>query len=49
MSASSSSAGEGRMTERALKHPVMQRTFAELWNDFEESHEMHRVAGAVQG
>ena len=33
----------------SVKHPVMQRTFAELWGDFEESHEMHRIADAVQG
>lgn len=33
----------------SVVHPVARRTFAELWDDFEESHEMRRVADAVQG
>ena len=33
----------------ALKHPVVQRTFAELWSEFEETHELRRVGGAVHG
>ena len=26
-----------------VKHPVAQRTFAELWGEFEPTHEMHRI------
>ena len=33
----------------AVKHPVAQRTFAELWSEFEETHEMRRIADAVHG
>ena len=33
----------------ALKHPVVQRTFAELWNEFEPSHRMHRIDDAARG
>ena len=32
-----------------LKHPVAQRTFAELWSEFEETHEMRRIVEAVHG
>ena len=32
----------------SVRHPVVRRTFAELWNDFEESHEMRRIADAMQ-
>ena len=33
----------------AVKHPVAQRTFAELWSEFEPTHEMRRIADAVRG
>lgn len=33
----------------AVKHPVARRTFAELWNEFEETHEMRRIVDAVHG
>ena len=33
----------------AVKHPVAQRTFAELWSEFEQTHEMRRIVDAVRG
>ena len=33
----------------AVKHPVARRTFAELWSEFEETHEMRRIVDVVHG
>ena len=35
------------MTERV--YVGIERTFAELWSEFEETHEMRRIADAVHG
>ena len=33
----------------AVKHPVAQRTFAELWSEFEGPRDSRRIAGAAHG
>ena len=33
----------------AVKHPVAQRTFAELWSEFEPTHAMRRIVDAARG
>lgn len=33
----------------AVKHPVAQRTFAELWSEFEPTHRMRRIEDAARG
>ena len=32
-----------------VRHPVARRTFAELWSEFESTHEMRRIAGSAGG
>ena len=31
-----------------VRHPVVRRTFADLWNEFEPTHEMRRIADGVR-
>ena len=33
----------------AVRRPVVRRTFAELWSEFEPTHEMRRIAGSACG
>ena len=33
----------------AVRHPVARRTFAELWSEFEQPHEMRRIVDAACG
>ena len=32
-----------------VRHPVAQRTFAELWSEFEPTHRMRRIEDAARG